>query len=1556
MGGGFDHKPGGRSLVETATDLPSGAASGVGKQTLTEQLGGGVPSTGPRAHVVQRKGSSSGSPPPVDPVATARAGTAGAGSPLPYASRIQSLFGRHDVSGVRSHVGGAAADASNALGARAFAVGDAVGFAADPDLHTAAHETAHVVQQQRGVALAGGIDTPGDVHERHADAVADAVVAGQSAEALLDAHPSAAGARDAVAAQRDTKQIPPTPQEDPPPRRGTFRVEVAGPGDYTFVFNSADLRSGTSPAQVAFGFYLKDVFPGVTSAQVDAVFTSNHVAFVRSSPIPDDERAYLVEVRPPFHNLIIKTMKRVAPHLRVVEPRVGAAELPVAAGAGGTGSAANGASKGGPKTKGQLGHGAGEEHTDAVSTTVEMDRALYDRLLEEFPEAAVLHGPQAWPALLTFLADHSTDLKQLPATKRGVKSLGHEQLVTLLDAFERHQRQSDNGHETSAAKGTAGSTNNTNGTRRGSEGGQGNSEHGWVRWTPKGAIGVHPELPQYIAGSALKAKLTWDLSVHPDAGLILLANHCRYAWIVKHNGKVVDRSSKAYLLDNREVSLDLDGGPGHYEITVTATSNHFKTQEHEYTIRHTVKAIAEKDFDKQTFDATQTGPDATFTRDDAGKLHLNKDQQPLTAAQEITTLDLTRGHIDELGKQGKITSDSQEALDNELDREREALTKVQAKTAAGTPYVVRGTFVGRDDSSSQNLRLLMAMTERTQQKGTAKIGLLLHDITTGDPVRHPGGGEQLTGKNPAAALERAESTALDDMAEHFHAHNDYAKGTVHLAAQRLASDSVWEKTIETNNWRKKGSKVLHGVAMAGGALLMVVPGGQVVAVGVLLATTTAATAAALAIDIQDRVAKEGTLKFDRRLVMDMLQVVTAVLPFGSMSKVLAEASQVAKTRFALSLVALDGAQGFILAQDVRHQLLLIEANTEQQLADAKTDDERAEIRAHRDQNVAQVLGGAVASGGFMLVSMGGGLKHVVAMSRAGRSFHVREPIAELGKGPRSAMEQTLADGTFTEGATHVAITPEERLYLEHQVSAPAPRSAEPGPAAESRATASADAHDRVPVADESHKAPHERTTQKDMKAVDPNVDLDTGATGVTFQGRGDRIGALAKKVAPEGGYFDVVIHGDGRSFAVLHDGQWVKITPNSLRKYIRAQKGYRGQPIRLLSCEAGAEGAVTAQAIADGMGVHVKAPTEKIWFSQDKTTGDVELVIGNDPKKPSGGWADFEPKRANARQPAEPTAPVAEHGPAPHERTTERIPAQADPTATERAPASAQGGTHEQVPLAKPIEPVPPKDAELIKVQSDEHVARVREETVQDAPEAEIGRIKDASYKAAEEAFQRSVSQQRKPKDARKDASDAAKAVAKTEWVAARERITRDTSERAIDDGSVFDRSQMSEPAKQQLDAYRNGSAKGELKDGAHAKRLSTELSGKPASAMERNLDTEVAAGNCRRDNEPTVGPGGAPQLQPTYYFSDGSVIRIKPQGDKFNNWQPSFSVEVKNAGVPATAATEQPDIAFKVDARGRAVPKNEKEIANPYASGKYPWQRNRFDKLVIDAGHRPAK
>lgn len=131
--------------------------------------------------------------------AAAAAGVQCASAPLPHADVIQRAFGRHAIGSIRVEVGGAAAASARAIGAAAYAVGDRIAFASAPDLHTAAHEAAHVIQQRAGM-VPRGRGTPGDAYEQHADRVADAVVAGGSAEAILDELVRAAGARGAMAA------------------------------------------------------------------------------------------------------------------------------------------------------------------------------------------------------------------------------------------------------------------------------------------------------------------------------------------------------------------------------------------------------------------------------------------------------------------------------------------------------------------------------------------------------------------------------------------------------------------------------------------------------------------------------------------------------------------------------------------------------------------------------------------------------------------------------------------------------------------------------------------------------------------------------------------------------------------------------------------------------------------------------------------------------------------------------------------------------------------------------------------------------------------------------------------------------------------------------------------------------------------------------------------------------------------------------------------------------------------------------------------------------------
>jgi uncharacterized protein DUF4157 len=172
-------------------------ASAPGKVTLTGELsphgmhdsafhGGSWEPSSDSTAPVQRKQSLAAALGPEATHAVAAEGVRDGGAPLPFRDQIQASFGAHDVGDVRAHVGGGAATASEAIGARAYATGRDIAFAGAPDLHTAAHEAAHVVQQRGTVQLKGGIGQADDAYERHADAVADRVVQRAPASDLLD--------------------------------------------------------------------------------------------------------------------------------------------------------------------------------------------------------------------------------------------------------------------------------------------------------------------------------------------------------------------------------------------------------------------------------------------------------------------------------------------------------------------------------------------------------------------------------------------------------------------------------------------------------------------------------------------------------------------------------------------------------------------------------------------------------------------------------------------------------------------------------------------------------------------------------------------------------------------------------------------------------------------------------------------------------------------------------------------------------------------------------------------------------------------------------------------------------------------------------------------------------------------------------------------------------------------------------------------------------------------------------------------------------------------------
>lgn len=130
----------------------------------------------------------------------------GSSRPFPYADRIRTAFGAHAPEGLRAHFGPAARAANERLSSDGYVWNGRAAFSRAPDLHTAAHEAAHLVhQQQGGVGAAHGVGAHSDRAEAFADRVADAVAAGRSAETMLASAPRTGGANGGAVLQMKAK-------------------------------------------------------------------------------------------------------------------------------------------------------------------------------------------------------------------------------------------------------------------------------------------------------------------------------------------------------------------------------------------------------------------------------------------------------------------------------------------------------------------------------------------------------------------------------------------------------------------------------------------------------------------------------------------------------------------------------------------------------------------------------------------------------------------------------------------------------------------------------------------------------------------------------------------------------------------------------------------------------------------------------------------------------------------------------------------------------------------------------------------------------------------------------------------------------------------------------------------------------------------------------------------------------------------------------------------------------------------------------------------------------
>lgn len=145
-------------------------------------------------------------------------------------------------------------------------------------------------------------------------------------------------------------------------------------------------------------------------------------------------------------------------------------------------------------------------------------------------------------------------------------------------------------------------------------------------------------------------------------------------------------------------------------------------------------------------------------------------------------------------------------------------------------------------------------------------------------------------------------------------------------------------------------------------------------------------------------------------------------------------------------------------------------------------------------------------------------------------------------------------------------------------------------------------------------------------ALDENGRVVTGANGSAaasprFINKNDRLYINAQKIKPIAGYEDVVVHADKYGFVFRDaDNNESNVSVAEFAELLKQSGVYHGGSIRLIACESAAEGAITAQKLADYLNVEILAPDNIVYVNENG-----EMTIG-DPLTNIGRWVKIEPK------------------------------------------------------------------------------------------------------------------------------------------------------------------------------------------------------------------------------------------------------------------------------------------------------------------------------------------
>ena len=163
--------------------------------------------------------------------------------------------------------------------------------------------------------------------------------------------------------------------------------------------------------------------------------------------------------------------------------------------------------------------------------------------------------------------------------------------------------------------------------------------------------------------------------------------------------------------------------------------------------------------------------------------------------------------------------------------------------------------------------------------------------------------------------------------------------------------------------------------------------GQVEIAVPLMLLSGAATLANVALGIEHRI-KMGTFGWDKELLLDALTIVSTFMGFGVLSQAFRAFSVAGKIYYLVGMGASDVAQGVLIGMAAKEQLNEARILYHGKLVLAKTEGDRLRIEREYKQQVSDIIGGAIAQGAFIAVSVASGVRGVREMRAGGGATEV----------------------------------------------------------------------------------------------------------------------------------------------------------------------------------------------------------------------------------------------------------------------------------------------------------------------------------------------------------------------------------------------------------------------------------------------------------------------------------------------------------------------------------------------------------------------------------------